>query len=323
MRTAAADAAEGVVVGIGDDAAVLAGSASQMSGAEHLVLTADTLVEGRHFSTDIDACDVGHKALAVGLSDLAAMGASPRWAMLCLSLPGDGAEDWIAGFARGFFALARRWRVALVGGDLVCGPRIVTVQVGGAVGTSQALLRSGARPGDGVYLTGAVGDAGLAWRRPDALSSLAADCLAKLQRPEPRVREGAVIARFASAAIDVSDGLLCDLSRLAQASNVTAQVEVDKVPVGEGCRALCRKPGDWSLPLTGGDDYELLFTMDDERRPALERALANEPGCAAITRIGQTASESGERLRCLFERAPWPLPEPLGFDHFEPGNKCY
>ena len=302
----------GVIVGIGDDAAVLAGRSLPVA------LTADTLVEGRHFNAGADARDVGHKALAVSLSDLAAVGAAPRWALLCLGLPGGGTEeeDWVAGFARGFLALARRWKVVLVGGDLVRGPRVVTVQAGGCV--ERPLRRSGARAGDGIYLTGTVGDAGLAWRRSGVPlpPSVAGRCAARLDRPEPRVREGTIIARFASAAIDVSDGLLLDLFRLAEASRRAAWVDIDKVPIGDASRALCRAPGDWSLPLTGGEDYELLFTMDDGNRPALERALADEADCAAVTRIGHVADEGGERLRCTFEGARWPLPEPLGFDHF-------
>ena len=311
-----------VAVGIGDDAAILTQDPLRASSEERLVLTADTLVEGRHFNPDTDAGDIGHKALATSLSDLAAMGASPSWALLCLSLPGDGIEDWIAGFSEGFLALARRWEVNLLGGDLVRGPRVVTVQLGGAVNATRTLLRSGARVGDGIYLSGAVGDASLAWRHLGEAplpAEIAALCASRLNRPEPRVKEGQIIAQFASSAIDVSDGLLLDLFRLTEASGVAAQLEVDRVPLGEASRRLCGKPEDWVLPLTGGDDYELLFSMDDRHCPMLDQTLAGEPGCATVTRIGRVSShdnEGGERLRCTFEKAPWPLPERLGFDHF-------
>ncbi len=319
VRPADAD----VVVGIGDDAAVLACDArAEVSGGQYLVVTADTLVEGRHFSVGADANEVGHKALAASLSDTAAMGATPRWATLCLCLPGAdeaGTERWIARFARGFFALARRWEVALVGGDLVRGSsRTVSVQLVGVVDASRVLLRSGACPGDGVYVTGAVGDAGVAWRRSDALpvmpAGVADGCRARLHRPEPRVEEGKALSCFASAAIDVSDGLLLDLSRLARASGVAVRLEVEQVPLGEACRLICRKLEDWSLPLTGGDDHELLFTMKDDRRVALERALGGQS--ATVTRIGRVIDEGGECLQCTFEGRHWPLPDPLGFDHF-------
>ena len=309
-----------VVVGIGDDAAVLGG----VKEGEQLVVTADTLVEDVHFPGHSQAEDVGHKALAVNLSDLAAMGATPHWATLCLSLPekdGGQGERWVEGFSRGFFALANRWDVALVGGDLVHGPRTVTVQLGGAVAASKALLRSGAQPGEGIYLTGAIGDAGVAWhylekpaQAPDGFTA----CMARLYRPEPRVAEGRVISRFASAAMDVSDGLLGDLLRLVQASRVGAHVAIEKVPLGEGCRAVGWELGgsaeDRALPLIGGEDYELVFMMDDRRLPALTKALEDEGAPALIARIGQVTA--GDGLRCTFEGADWSLPERLGFDHF-------
>ena len=313
----AASSDAGVVVGIGDDAAIIACDA----GTARLVLTADTVVEGRHFTVDAAPADVGHKALAVALSDVAAMGASPRWATLCLSVPFDAAvERWIAAFAHGFFALANRWGVALVGGDLVQGPRTVSVQLSGGVDASRVLLRSGARAGDGVYLTGTVGDAGLAWRAGKELEALdaaqAEACKARLHRPQPRVGEGLAVARLASAAIDVSDGLLCDLSRLAQASDATVRLEVDRVPLGDACVKFCRRPEDWIQPLTGGDDYELLFTMDDEHEPTLEQVLG-ERGLISCTRIGEITAPGAQRLRCTFEGAEWPLPSRLGFDHFQ------
>ena len=316
-----AGVAAGLVVGIGDDAAVIdCGAGTGSAGTGQMVVTADTLVEGRHFSVDAAAEDVGYKTLAVGLSDLAAMGAVPHWATLCLSLPQiDDAqtESWLAGFARGFFTLAKQWDVSLIGGDLVCGARTITAQLTGSVEASQALLRSNAQPGDGIYLTGSVGDAGFAHRCSDRGDQLPADVSMRLHRPAPRVAEGRMLVGFASAAIDVSDGLLCDLSRLAQASEVSMQVAIDKVPLGKGCRPHCREPSDWALPLTDGDDYELLFTMDDEHLPALEQALATQSASVGVTRIGQVVSKGEACLQCRFEGRAWRLPEKLGYDHFE------
>ena len=309
---------DSVLVGIGDDAAVL-----RCGGDESWVVTTDTLVEGGHFMRDDAAENIGHKALAVSLSDIAAMGATPRWATLSLSLPSGShewdLENWLAGFSRGFFALADRWRVTLVGGDLVRGACVVTVQVGGVALVNGALLRSGARAGDGIYLTGAVGDAGLAWRHPDRGVALTGSkqSFTHPNHPQPRVEEGRVIAGFASAAIDVSDGLLCEALCLAEASQTSARIEIDQVPLGELSRQLCREPGDWSLPLTGGEDYELLFTMDDRRWPALKQALAGIPDGAVVTRIGEMEARGDVLLYGRFENAPWTLPPSLGFDHFD------
>ena len=312
-----------VIVGIGDDAAVLAcDDCAEKNSNQRLVVTTDTLVEGCHFKIDDKAEDIGYKALAVSLSDIAAMGASPRWTTLSLSLADKHEaelERWVADFSRGFLALAKQWNVALVGGDLVRGHCTVTVQVGAVVSASKTLLRSNASSGDGIYLTGSVGDAGLAWRNPEKLSmlpsKLATACTTKLRRPVPRIEEGKVIACFTSVAIDVSDGLLLDLSRLLNASNVAAQVQIDLIPLGEGCRSFCHKPEDWSMPLSAGDDYELLFTMTDDCFIDLKQELANQ-GLAPVSRIGQIIQLDKEHLKCTFEGAHWPLPQNQGFDHF-------
>ena len=307
-RASAQAGARGVVVGIGDDAAVLEPPAGP------LVVTTDALIAGTHFDADADARDVGYKALAVNLSDLAAMGAEPRWALSVLTLP-RADEDWVVRFGEGFFGLAERHRVALVGGDTARGPLSVAVQLIGVAGAGAGYMsRAGARPGDGVYVTGTVGDAGLVARRVERLhrctTAAVAACQARQRRPVPRIEEGRRIAQYASAAIDVSDGLLKDLSRLLAASGVGAEVALDRVPVSRWFRLCCLEAVDWLSVLTYGEDYELLFTMDDAHLPDLENAL----GECGIARIGGVTGDAG--LRCTWQGAELALPRALGYDHF-------
>ncbi len=296
----------GVVVGIGDDAAVLERPAGR------LVVTTDALVAGTHFDADADAGDVGHKALAVNLSDLAAMGAEPRWALLVLTLP-RADEEWVMRFGEGFFGLAARHRVALVGGDTARGPLSVAVQLIGVAGDGY-MSRAGARAGDGVYLTGVVGDAGLAARRAERLNRCGAGavdaCRERRRRPPARVAQGRHVAQYASAAIDVSDGLLKDLSRLLAASGVGAEVALDGVPVSRWFRRCCPDAADWLSVLTYGEDYELLFTMDDAHLSDLENAL----GECGVARIGRVTGDTA--LRCTWQDAELALPRSLGYDHF-------
>ena len=317
-----------LIVGPGDDAAVLAHEpCGDGDRPKRLVVTADSLLEGRHFSPGVAGESVGHKSLAVNLSDIAAMGASPRWATLCLSLPDDDedeAEGWLADFSSGFFRLAARWNVALIGGDLVKGHCMATVQLIGVVEETGVLLRSGAAPGEGIYVTGDIGDAGLAWRAPKQFAALAPElrkhCAGRLERPVPRVAEGRVLSRLASAATDISDGILLDLTHLLDASGVSAQIEMERIPFGRGARSLLHERKHWSSLLTGGEDYELLFTMADEKLVEARRRFADE-GLAEITRIGRVVAQerfgSRGRFECTWEGDAWPLPAGLGFDHFD------
>ena len=317
-----------VIVGPGDDAAVLAHAPCGKEHEQgHLVVTADTLLEGCHFSLGADAGNVGHKSLAVGLSDIAAMAATPRWATLCLSLPHDDeekVENWLADFSCGFFSLATQWNVTLVGGDLVKGRCMVTVQLIGVVEETGVLLRSGAVPGDGIYVTGDIGDAGLAWRAPERFAALSPEvrkhCIEKLERPTPRVDEGRVLSRRASAAMDISDGILLDLSRLLDASGVSAQIEIERIPFGRGAGLLLHDRKHWPSILTGGEDYELLFTMADKNLAATRRQFA-DGHLANITRIGRIVRKephAGQsRFECTWKGDTWSLPAKLGFDHFD------
>ena len=298
---------KGVIVGIGDDAACVVTD-------KKLVMSLDSLVLDQHFRKDDLPEDVGYKSLAVNLSDLAAMGSTPRWTMLSLSLPAGMDETWIKGFAKGFLALAKQWDVALIGGDLVCGPLTVTVQITGEINGAEPLLRSGACEDDGIYITGDIGDAGFAWHRADQLTAddpVTQRCLNRLHHPLPRIAEGRILTQFATAAIDISDGLLLDLSRLLAASQRGGMLELDKVPLGAGVSALLSAE-DWLLPLTAGDDYELLFTMPVRYEADMYSAI-KECG-TRVTRIGCVTDEDG--LRCSRDGIAVPLPAVLGFDHF-------
>lgn len=285
-----------VRLGIGDDAAILA-----PPPGHDLVVSTDTLVEGVHFPVATGARDLGWKALAVNLSDLAAMGATPAWALLALTLPGAD-RGFVADFADGFAELAAQHRVALVGGDTTRGPLAATVVVHGFAPPDRALRRDGARVGDQVFVTGTIGDAagGLACveRRTPRLLELAADVrdalLARLERPTPRVAAGGVLRDVATACIDVSDGLLADLGHLAARSGVGVELDAHALPTSSALLAAFDEHERLVLQAAGGDDYELAFTAPVDRAAAIEHDLARI-GCGA-TRIGHVVAGSGVRL---------------------------
>ncbi len=250
----------GVVAGIGDDGAVLAPRPGQQ-----LVTVVDTLVQGVHFPVDIDAADLGYRVVAVNLSDVAAMGAVPRWMTLALTLYSVD-ESWLAGFARGLFEAAAEHDVRLVGGDTTSGNAVVaTVQILAEVGEGKAMLRSGARPGDTIYVTGTLGDAAAGLEllhigRPNEFLSR------RYLRPTARVACGQQIQGIATAAIDVSDGLYADLNKLLQASGVGGAVNLDALPISAQLAASFGADERRRLALSGGDDYELCFTSGGEIR---------------------------------------------------------
>ncbi|HEX6591401.1 MAG TPA: thiamine-phosphate kinase [Moraxellaceae bacterium] len=295
-----------VQLGVGDDAALLAVPARQ-----ELVVTTDTLVNGRHFPEDAAPYDIGWKALAVNLSDLAAMGAQARWVTLALTLP-DSDEEFLRGFSQGFFALAEREGVSLIGGDTTRGPLAITVTAMGLVPAGAALRRSGAQPGDDIYVSGSVGDAGLGLRLvlqqwADDLPVADADfVLQRLHRPEPRLALGAALRGLASSCLDVSDGLAQDLGHVLSASAVGAELDLECLPLSAALAAVDPAFAD-VLALTSGDDYELLFTAAATQR---ERIAALQPACR---RIGRITAQRGLRLR----RDGIDLNLPLaGFQHF-------
>ncbi|MFO1324977.1 MAG: thiamine-phosphate kinase [Burkholderiales bacterium] len=302
-----------VRLSIGDDAAVVAPT----PGAE-LALSVDMLVEGRHFLPDVDPASLGHKTLAVNLSDMAAMGATPRWALLGGALPDDD-DAWLAAFAGGLFALAARFRVALVGGDTTRGPRNLCLTIVGELPAGTAITRAGARPGDDILVSGRLGDAALALaalQGETALDDATLSALrARLEWPEPRVALGEALRGVASAALDVSDGLTGDLTHVLDASGVGADVDLAAIPrapalaqrLASDERALALR-----CLLAGGDDYELCFTAPPSARPKLA-AIATRMSLP-LTRIGAISAERGLRVRD--ERGEPVSPLPQAFDHF-------
>ena len=281
-----------VLLGVGDDCAAL-----QVPAGESLLVSTDVLVEGRHFPESTAAFDVGYKAMAVNLSDLAAMGARPLGVTLGLALPVIE-PDWLAAFAQGFYALAEQYGICLVGGDTVKSPvRSLAVTIMGSAQPDRMLKRSGAKPGDLIAVTGTVGDAGLGLRsiqHPESVpTSLTSEDVAFLQmrlnRPTPRVEEGRRLAEVAHAALDVSDGLLQDMGHLLRASSVGAVIEMDRLPISPAARSwIAADPVRRELPLTAGDDYELLFAI-----PPDQWATLNVPA----TVIGRITED--KRLRVL------------------------
>ncbi|HHO67951.1 MAG TPA: thiamine-phosphate kinase [Gammaproteobacteria bacterium] len=294
-----------VVLGIGDDAAVLAAPAGRQ-----LVVALDTLNEGVHFLPDTSPADLGWKALAVNLSDVAAMGAEPAWLTLSLSLP-RADVSWVSAFADGLFALADRYRMALVGGDTTRGPLSVSVQVMGFAEPGRELRRSGAAPGQAILVSGTLGDAAAALGQLQATGKADAALRARLDRPEPRVELGRRLAGLASACIDISDGLLADLGHVLEASGCGARIELAQLPRSGALRAE-QETALWDLQLAGGDDYELCFTVEPSRVAELEAAAA-ELG-VPVTCIGETEKETG--IRCLRPDGGLYRPPARGWDHF-------
>lgn len=303
-------AGSGVVCGIGDDAAIVAVPAGQ-----ELAVSVDTLVSGVHFTADVDPHMLGFKALAVNLSDLAAMGAQPAWVTLTLTLPGYDAE-WLAGFASGFALLARRYGVSLIGGDLSRGPLSITVQVMGITESGLAMLRDGARIGDDIYISGFPGEAGYGLSLltgPQGHDNAGADhCLQRLLQPDPRVELGRSLRGLAHAAIDVSDGLAADLGHIVSGSGVGAEIELQKLPLRPPLTELAQTGELWNTILASGDDYELCFTVPETGRERMHELKASLD--FPVTRIGKIVSGRGVRF-VLADGTEFKLPD-TGYKHF-------
>jgi thiamine-monophosphate kinase len=295
-----------VLLGIGDDAAVLS-----VPERYSLVAATDTLVEGRHFLPGAAPESVGHRALAVNLSDLAAMGAEPAWALLALSLP-EADETWLAGFVRGLLALADRFGVDLVGGDTVRGPLVITVQIMGLVPQGKELRRSTARPGDRLFVSGWPGEsaAGLALLQESDVPK-ADPLMERFLFPEPRLDLGNFLREHATSAMDVSDGLLGDLAKLCLASDVAASIDLERLPYSKELRRRYATEQAQDFVLRGGDDYELLFTLppDDTN----QRLIGQLSAICPVTEIGRI--EAGRGVRCLRSGRPVETPG-RGYDHF-------
>ena len=297
-----------VVLGVGDDAAVLA-----VDGL--MAVTVDTLVEGVHFPTGMAPHLLGHRLMAVNLSDLAAMAAQPRWCTLALTLPAAD-ELWLDGFSRGFFALAERFGVSLVGGNLTRGSLSATLQLMGKVEREQMLTRSGGNVGDDIYVTGTLGDSAagitLITERSAAPNGSAAAALKeRFYRPEPRVGAGLALGSLASAAIDISDGLLADLGHICAASGCGAAIDVERVPLSAELLSLFPPQEALAHALGGGDDYELCFTAPPSRAEDIEEAL--EASGTLVRRIGQLVP--GQEVVCRRGGEPY-VPTVRGYRHF-------
>lgn len=320
-----------IVLGLGDDAALLAPTPGMQ-----LVAATDTLVHGVHYPPGTRPADIGWKALAVNLSDLAAMGAVPRWTLLQLTLP-ELQEAWLEQFLDGWCALAGSSGIALVGGDTTRGPEAIGVTVLGEVPSGAALLRSGAVAGDRVWVSGTLGDAAAAlqlWREATGASKThpmepadehrvrlgrtlstpgaTAPLQARLDRPVPRLALGRALRGIATACIDLSDGLLADLGHVCRASGVAAELQLAALPASAALQSLVAEPERWPLQLAGGDDYELCFTAPETRDATLQ-ALAAASGIA-LTAVGRIQVGSG--LRVLHpDGREYHAPRP-GYEHF-------
>ena len=293
-----------VVLGIGDDAALLAPPPGRQ-----LVVTADTLNDGVHFPRGTSPADVGWKALAGTLSDLASMGAEPAWCTLSLSLP-QSDPAWIEGFLDGFLDLAGQHGIALVGGDTTRGPLSIAVTAMGLVEPGRALRRDGARVGDEVWVTGTLGDAagGLALLDREPVPALRA----RLDRPTPRVAAGRALAGIATACVDVSDGLLADLGHVCARSHVAAHLDVDALPASAALREAFGEADRIALQASGGDDYELCFTAPADAGGDID-AVSAQLGLR-FTRIGRIVA--GEGVHPVDAKSqPWSSPR-RGYDHF-------
>ena len=300
----------GAVLGVGDDCALLAPSPGMQ-----LAVSSDMLLEGRHFSPQDGPAGLGHKALAVNLSDLAAMGARPRWATLSIALPAAD-EGWLAAFTRGFFRIADQYGVELVGGDTTRGPLTLSITVIGEVPPGQALRRDGARPGDEVWVSGTLGAAAmaLAYRQGRLFMEQidAAKVLPALYLPTPRVELGLALRGVATSAIDISDGLLGDLGHVLERSQAGAVLDFAALPTLPAVRAYLHEAVARDCVLAGGDDYELCFTAPAEKHDAVLAAAATAG--VAVTPIGRITAEAGLAVVGP-DGAPLTI-EHTGYDHF-------
>ena len=301
-----------VVLGIGDDAALL-----DPPAGHSLVLTVDTMVEGVHFAPGASPAALGWKVLAVNLSDLAAMGATPAAALLALTLPNDDSA-FVDDFATSFAALADAHRVALVGGDTTRGPLAASVTALGYVPHGQALLRSGARAGDDVWVTGTLGDAAGALAIPLGATPATAALRERLDRPTPRVGAGLALRGLASACIDISDGFLADLGHVLAASGVGAEIRAEALPGSPALAAACPDAAlRLGLQLSGGDDYELCFCAPASVRDAVGAALA--AAATPAVRVGRIVPGAGVTLLDGAGQT-LPLPARRGYVHFAGGS---
>jgi len=298
-----------VMLGIGDDCALI-----QPGERQHIAVTTDTLVAGVHFPLETGPRAIGHKAIAVNLSDLAAMGAEPAWVSLALTLP-EADEAWLKEFCAGVFELCEYYNVQLIGGDTTQGPLSITVTAQGITPADKYLLRSGAKAGDWLYVTGELGDAALALEHLQGKVVIeevfTEQVMTKLNYPKPRVLAGQTLREYASSAIDLSDGLISDLQHICQASKVGANLVLDALPLSKVMRDTLDQQQAIELALSGGDDYELLFTVAEDNKVGMETSLAHAG--INITCIGQI--NGSEKVTTTLDNKPVAISS-RGFEHF-------
>lgn len=299
-----------VVLGIGDDAAIL-------TVPEHhqLVQSVDTLVAGVHFPLETSADDIAYKALAVNLSDMAAMGAEPAWFTLAITLPDDN-EAWLKAFSESLLSLSRKYNVQLVGGDTTNGPLSISITINGFVPIGKALRRSQAKISDKIYVSGTIGDAALAlaaWQGQCLLRDETMDYLnEKLNRPQPQVKLGLLLRDYATACIDISDGLIADLTHITDNSQVGAIIHFESIPVSnEFNQNLTDEALIVPLVLSGGDDYELCFTIPASKQAEFEKITTEKK--ISVTCIGEVESQSG--VRCFKDNKEIDI-QNAGYEHF-------
>jgi len=298
-----------VVLGIGDDCALIAPSERQ-----HIAITTDTLVSGVHFPVNTSPRAIGHKSIAVNLSDLAAMGAEPAWISLALTLP-EFNEQWLTEFCAGLFELCEYYNIQLIGGDTTQGPLSITVTAQGLVPVDTPLRRSGAKAGDWIYVTGELGDAALALKHlQDEIvidNSFVEQILTKLDYPKPRVLAGQNLREYATSAIDLSDGLISDLGHICNCSGVGANIVLDSLPLSNILVDTLGQEQAIELALSGGDDYELLFTVSEDNKVGMETVLSNAG--IPLTCIGQM--NTSEKITTTIDNKAISI-NAKGFEHF-------
>lgn len=306
-------AAYGVTLGIGDDCALL-----QMPADKTLATTMDTLVPDNHFPRNADPELIAERALRVNLSDMAAMGGEALWFTLGLTMP-SADERWLSGFSRGLFNVAHLYNCSLVGGDTTRGPLSITIQVMGAVDSSKALLRSNARPGDVVYVTGCVGDGAAAVavikNELKVDKSAFSYFMSRYYRPEPKLAEGQALVGIASAAIDISDGLLADLGHICKASGVGAVLELEGLPISEALSKLASREQAIEWALSGGDDYQLCFTVPAAQTLQVERLIGQNK--LAARAVGEIIK--GDGVACRYKGKAFAV-DKTGYQHFDADN---
>ncbi len=309
QREQAEQPAEGVLLGIGDDCALL-----QMPIGKQLAVSVDTLVAGVHFPLDADAELIAERALRTNLSDLAAMGADPLWFTLALTLP-EANEEWLRNFSRGLFACAREYKIALIGGDTTSGPLTITIQVMGTIAPGTAMRRDGANIGDFILVTYNLGDGAAALAviqdRIYCDESSAGYLHERFYRPVPRLQESALIRGLATAALDISDGLVADLQHICDASDVGAIIDVENLPLSSAVQSLNNPTQALEWALSGGDDYELCFTVAPEKMADVAMLIAQ--GKLNATVIGEIVP--GNKVICEYEGEPFTLAN-TGYQHF-------